>query len=117
MPALIAGKDTSPDHHARVITTSSSAAMMYTINWDSFKDGPARRKMSPSQLYSQSKFVRIHLVSWYRMGRTDVKDVMQANVVIARQIAKRYADQGIISISLDPGMHFDLQCNRIRANS
>ncbi|KAI0953970.1 hypothetical protein AcW1_006721 [Taiwanofungus camphoratus] len=82
MPALIAGKDTSPDHHARVITTSSSAAMMYTINWGSFKDGPARRKMSPSQLYSQSKF---------------------ANVVIARQIAKRYADQGIISISLDPG--------------
>lgn len=58
MPALLAGVQTSPDHHARIITTSSSAAMFDTIHWESLKDGPARRKLSTSTLYSQSKFVR-----------------------------------------------------------
>ncbi|OBZ71335.1 hypothetical protein A0H81_08860 [Grifola frondosa] len=89
IPALIAGKETSPDHHARVITTSSSGAYMYTINWDTFRDGPARRKLSSQQLYYQSKF---------------------ANVVVAREVAKRYADQGIISMSCHPGnLQTDLQ--------
>ncbi|OBZ71391.1 ATP phosphoribosyltransferase [Grifola frondosa] len=82
IPALIAGKETSPDHHTRVITTSSSASYLSTINWDTFRDGPARRKLSPQQLYNQSKF---------------------ANIVIAREVAKRYAEQGIISISCNPG--------------
>ncbi|OBZ71127.1 hypothetical protein A0H81_08821 [Grifola frondosa] len=82
IPALIAGKETSPDHHTRVITTSSSAAYFSTINWDTLRDGPARRKLSSQQLYHQSKF---------------------ANVVIAREVAKRYADQGIISMSCNPG--------------
>ncbi|KAI0932764.1 hypothetical protein AcW2_001294 [Taiwanofungus camphoratus] len=82
MPALLAGKETSPDKHARVITTSSSAAYRYTLNWDSFRDGSARRKMNSITLYSQSKF---------------------GNVVVAREVAKRYGDQGIISISLNPG--------------
>lgn len=58
MPALIGGKETSPDHHARVITTSSSGAYFYTLNWDAFVDGPERKKMSTEQLYFQSKFVR-----------------------------------------------------------
>ena len=59
MPALFAGKETSPDHHARIITTSSSAAYLGSINWDTFKDGPARRKLSTQTLYSQSKLVRL----------------------------------------------------------
>lgn len=58
MPALLAGKASSPDEHARIVMTSSSAALVYTLNFDSFKDGPARRKMSTEQLYQQSKFVR-----------------------------------------------------------
>lgn len=57
IPALLVGRDSSPDRHARIVTTSSSTAYLYTINWESFKDGPARRKMSTRQLYSQSKFV------------------------------------------------------------
>lgn len=89
MPALLAGVQTSPDHHSRIVTTSSSAAMFDTIHWESLKDGPARRKLGTGTLYSQSKF---------------------ANVVVARQIAKRYADKGIISLSLDPGgIKTDLQ--------
>ncbi|RPD56672.1 NAD(P)-binding protein [Lentinus tigrinus ALCF2SS1-7] len=89
MPALLAGVETSPDHHVRVITTSSSGAYQQTINWDTLKDTPARRKQSTENLYYQSKF---------------------GNVVVARQVAKRYADRGIISISLNPGnIETDLQ--------
>ncbi len=58
MPALLAGVETSPDHHARVITTSSSAAYAQTIKWDTLKDTPARKKQSTGDLYGQSKFVR-----------------------------------------------------------
>ncbi|KAH9945575.1 NAD-P-binding protein [Amylocystis lapponica] len=82
MPALVAGTETSPDHHTRVITTASSTAYFYTINWDALRDSPARRKLRTDQLYSQSKF---------------------GNVVVAREVAKRYADKGIISVSLNPG--------------
>ncbi|TFK83924.1 NAD(P)-binding protein [Polyporus arcularius HHB13444] len=89
MPALLAGVETSPDHHARVITTSSSGAYSRTIDWDTLKDSPARRKQSTENLYYQSKF---------------------GNVVVARQVAKRYADKGIVSISLNPGnIETDLQ--------
>jgi len=89
IPALIAGKESSPDHHTRIVHTSSSAAYQYTLNWESFKDSPARRKMSTTNLYSQSKF---------------------GNVVVARELAKRYADQGIVSTSCNPGnIKTDLQ--------
>ncbi|KAI0930784.1 hypothetical protein AcV7_004876 [Taiwanofungus camphoratus] len=87
----LARKETSLDHHARAITTpSSSAAMLSTINWDFFRDGPARKEMSSFILYHQSKF--------------------QANVVVARQVAKRYAERGVISLSVDPVSHVNPWC-------
>ncbi|KAI0775581.1 NAD-P-binding protein [Trametes elegans] len=82
MPALIAGVQSSPDHHARIITTSSCGAYARSLQWDTFKDGPARRKLSTYALYFQSKL---------------------ANAVVANQTAKRYADKGIIAISVNPG--------------
>ncbi|KAL1946144.1 hypothetical protein VTO73DRAFT_15271 [Trametes versicolor] len=89
MPALIAGVSSSPDHHTRIITTSSSSAYMGKLNYDTFKDGPARKKLARSDLYNQSKL---------------------ANTVVAHEIAKRYADKGIISISVNPGnIKTDLQ--------
>lgn len=57
MPALIAGVSSSPDHHTRIITTSSSSAYMGKLNYDTFKDGPARKKLARSDLYNQSKLV------------------------------------------------------------
>ena len=63
IPALIAGKETSPDHHSRIVTTSSGAAYGYTLDFDTFKDSPARRRMMTNTLYSQSKFVRIHFLT------------------------------------------------------
>ncbi|CAL1700049.1 unnamed protein product [Somion occarium] len=83
MPALLAGKETSPDHHARIITTSSTGAYFYPwIQWDSFKDHPIRHKMGTKDIYFQSKF---------------------AGVVVAKEFAKRYGGDGIISISVNPG--------------
>ena len=57
MPALFAGAQSSPDHHARVITTSSSAAMLGHIDFASIRDGPARKRRSKEALYGQSKLV------------------------------------------------------------
>ncbi|KAI0754737.1 NAD(P)-binding protein [Daedaleopsis nitida] len=82
IPALLAGVKTSPDHHARILTTSSAGAYLNTLHFDTFKDGLARRKTSADALYFQSKL---------------------GNAIVARQFAKRYGDKGIISISVNPG--------------
>ncbi|KAI0691856.1 NAD(P)-binding protein [Cytidiella melzeri] len=82
LPALLRGKETSPDKHARIITTSSSVAYFGTLNWDTFKDGPARKAFGTRRLYVQSKF---------------------GNAVIAVEFFRRFSDQGIISIFVNPG--------------
>ena len=58
MPALIAGVKSSPDRHTRVITTSSSGAYFGSLQFETFKDGPARQRLLPDTLYYQSKLVR-----------------------------------------------------------
>ncbi|KAK7682530.1 hypothetical protein QCA50_014330 [Cerrena zonata] len=89
LPALLAGKQSSPDKHARVIATSSSAAYFSTINYDTLRDGPARKKKGTQQLYAQSKF---------------------GNAVFARELARRYGSEGIIAMSCNPGnLKTDLQ--------
>ena len=57
MSALKAGVGSSPDHHTRVVTTSSSGAYVGTLRFDTFRDGPARRRLSTESLYFQSKLV------------------------------------------------------------
>ncbi|PIL34990.1 hypothetical protein GSI_02777 [Ganoderma sinense ZZ0214-1] len=89
MPALLTGAKTVPDGRARVITTSSSGAYLGALNYSTFKDTPERKKLSKETLYNQSKL---------------------ANCVVAREVAKRYGDQGILSISVNPGnIQTDLQ--------
>ena len=58
IPALVAGVKSSPDHHARVVTTASSGAYLDTIHWETLKDTPERKKRSTDYQYMQSKFVR-----------------------------------------------------------
>ncbi|KAI0341490.1 NAD-P-binding protein [Trametopsis cervina] len=82
MPALLRGKETSPDHHARIIHTSSGVAYLHTLSFDTFRDSPARKALGPPTLYAQSKF---------------------GNAIVSKELARRYADQGIISIALNPG--------------
>ena len=58
LPALAEGAKGSPDGHSRVVNTSSSVHdMVKTINFETLKDGPARRKKSWFPLYAQSKLV------------------------------------------------------------
>lgn len=75
----------SVEGKARVVTTSSSAIFLnlgHEILFETLRDGPARKRKSPADLYIQSK----------------VGDAM-----FALELARRYGDQGIISISLNPG--------------
>ncbi|KAJ7075176.1 NAD(P)-binding protein [Mycena belliarum] len=70
---------------ARVINISSFALEMTpgnNIDFNTLKDSPARKKLSPLNLYSQSKF---------------------GNLVFSNELARRYGDQGIMSVALHPG--------------
>lgn len=58
LPTLIATAKSAPDGKARVITTSSSAHTLSGLNFDTFKDSPARKELSDFQLYGQSKNAR-----------------------------------------------------------
>jgi len=89
MPVLLAGTETSGDGKARVVNTSSSVHMFSNMDFNTFKDGPARKRAGTQKLYSQSK----HGV-----------------VVWATELARRYGDQGIVSTALNPGnLKTDLQ--------
>ncbi|KAK0221079.1 NAD(P)-binding protein [Armillaria nabsnona] len=87
LPALLAAA--TPTEKARVITTSSSANYMGTLDFNIWKDSPARSKKASGDLYVQSK---------------------HGNVVFAVELARRYGEQNIISHSLNPGsIRTDLQ--------
>ncbi|KAG5719733.1 hypothetical protein E4T56_gene18524 [Termitomyces sp. T112] len=89
LPALLAGAKSSPDGKARVVNTSSSVHLSGSLNFNTFKDSPKRRKTFSISLYSQSKF---------------------GNVVFATELGRRYGEQGIVSTSLNPGnLRTDLQ--------
>ncbi|KAJ2929742.1 hypothetical protein H1R20_g7319, partial [Candolleomyces eurysporus] len=90
LPALLKGAKSSPDGTARVVNTSSSASLFTSkINFDTLKDSPARRKSGTNQLYMQSKL---------------------GNAIFAKELARRYGDQGIVSTGLNPGnLSSDLQ--------
>jgi len=87
---MIATAKTSSDGKARIVTTSSSGHLFCRgLDFDTFKDSPKRQKCSTDTLYFQSKF---------------------ANVVDALELSRRFGDQGVVSISLNPGnIKSDLQ--------
>lgn len=59
LPALLEGAKSSKDSKARVVNTSSVGAYLDTIHWDTFKDGPERRKLGTEALYNQSKLASV----------------------------------------------------------
>jgi NAD(P)-dependent dehydrogenase (short-subunit alcohol dehydrogenase family) len=83
LPALFAVNDASPSQEKARVVTVSSAAIYLTkgLDFDAFSDGPGRTKYKPWELYNKSKF---------------------GNVVVARELARRYGDK-IVSTSLHPG--------------
>jgi NAD(P)-dependent dehydrogenase (short-subunit alcohol dehydrogenase family) len=82
MPALLAGAAQSSDGTARIVNTSSNAHWFGSLDYNTFKDSPARKQKSTMALYGQSK-----------MG----------NVLFAAEVARRYGNQGIVSTALNPG--------------
>ncbi|KAG8988878.1 hypothetical protein FRB90_002509 [Tulasnella sp. 427] len=83
LPELIAGTKTSGDGRSRVVNTASSAAyFLNSIDFDILKDTEKRKKTYSGTLYCASKL---------------------GNVLFSNELARRYADQGIISNALNPG--------------
>ncbi|THH05223.1 hypothetical protein EW146_g9959 [Bondarzewia mesenterica] len=81
LPVLLSTAKTSGN--ARVVTVASGAGlMMDSIKFDTLKDGSARKKLSKAGLYLQSKL---------------------GDLVYATELTRRYGDQGIVSVPLDPG--------------
>lgn len=98
MPALLAGVASSPDRHARVVTTTSSAAYLGKLRYDTLKDGPARMKSSRDALYTQSKLVS---VSFYSSGPTKRSHdlVFQGNTIVARAPTVHTGSERVATIS------------------
>ncbi|KAF7374339.1 NAD(P)-binding protein [Mycena sanguinolenta] len=89
LPTLIA--TATPGNPARVVNTSSLASELAgaNIDYNTLKDGPARKRKSTSFLYAQSKF---------------------GNAVFSNELFRRYGDKGVISVALNPGnLHSNLQ--------
>ncbi|PPQ63836.1 hypothetical protein CVT24_009786 [Panaeolus cyanescens] len=83
LPQLLAGAKSSPDGKARVVNTSSSASLYALgLDFNTFKDGKARKKKGTSLLYAQSKL---------------------GNILYSNTLARKYGDQGIVSTSVNPG--------------
>ncbi|KAJ7641842.1 NAD-binding protein [Roridomyces roridus] len=76
----------SSTSQARIVTVSSMGHQVaYTapgILFDTLRDGPERIKMGTHKLYGQSKF---------------------GNILFSNELARRYGQQGIVSIALHPG--------------
>ncbi|KAL5478707.1 RDH1_1 [Sanghuangporus weigelae] len=85
LPVLLETAKSAPDKHVRVVTSSSSGHLFQSgpIQYDTLRDSSKRKKLGITNLYEQSKF---------------------GNILFAKELAKRYADQGIVSTSLDPGI-------------
>jgi len=82
MPLLIAGAEESGTK-SRIVHTSSSAMMFAdTVHLDAMKDPVALKKLGSGKMYMESKF---------------------GNVVLAKEFARRYADERVLSNSLNPG--------------
>lgn len=85
LPTLLETAKRSDPGTVRVITTSSSMSYIYNksdVVYATMRDFEARKKMGSGMLYAQSKF---------------------GNTLFAKELARRYATEGITSISLHPG--------------
>ncbi|KAJ7472410.1 hypothetical protein B0H11DRAFT_2038909 [Mycena galericulata] len=81
LPALLAAAAADASW-GRVVNLTSVVHYIAVPLYNTFKDGPTRRKMPPADMYSQSKW---------------------ANAVFSAELARRYGDHGIISTAVNPG--------------
>ncbi|GBE85836.1 Uncharacterized oxidoreductase [Sparassis crispa] len=84
LPILSLTAKSSPPGTVRVVnSTSVGHVFVRTVDLDTLKDTAARRRMSTQTSYYQSKF---------------------ANIVYTNEFHRRYADRGIVCMSVHPGM-------------
>ncbi|KAG9016373.1 hypothetical protein FRB90_003082 [Tulasnella sp. 427] len=92
IPALKNGAKSSPDGKARVVNTSSFVVYHNTqplIKWETLRDTPERKAFGTRLLYAQSKY---------------------GVLGFSNELARRYADDGILSNGANPGsIKSDLQ--------
>ncbi|KAF5343488.1 hypothetical protein D9758_015647 [Tetrapyrgos nigripes] len=73
LPVLLSTAETTKNP-VRVVNTSSVGHVMFTkLDFNSFKDGPARKRLGKYLLYGQSKF---------------------GNIVFSNELVRRYGDKG-----------------------
>ncbi|KAF9013215.1 hypothetical protein BDQ17DRAFT_1321094 [Cyathus striatus] len=83
LPLLTSTAKFIPERKARIIQTASIGHILIDhLYLNTFKDGPARRKMTEQKMYSQSKL---------------------ATIMYSNELACRYGSEGIVSVSLHPG--------------
>ncbi|GJJ12802.1 hypothetical protein Clacol_007047 [Clathrus columnatus] len=83
LPLLRAAAQSSPDGKARIISSSSSAIHFTNkLSLDEMKDVAALKKLGSPEMYMQSKL---------------------ANLVLSNEFARRYIDEGIVSVAVNPG--------------
>ncbi|KAL1759012.1 hypothetical protein FB107DRAFT_206059 [Schizophyllum commune] len=81
LPALLASRRETGSP-ARVITTSSITHRIGRIDFATLRDSPRRRRKFTQTLYFQSKL---------------------GDILIATQLQRRYSEQGLVSIPVNPG--------------
>ncbi|KAF5387515.1 hypothetical protein D9757_006592 [Collybiopsis confluens] len=83
LPILTSTAQMTAAKQVRVVNVASYAQYFFpNVDFNTLKDGPARRRMGKLQLYGQSK---------------------SGNILFSSELSERYGSQGIISISLHPG--------------
>lgn len=85
LPILLSTAKDCPEGSVRVVNVSSAAhyaGLWQPLDFGTFKDGPRRRRWMTEFLYIQSKF---------------------ALTVFSTELGRRYGDQGLICISVNPG--------------
>lgn len=83
LPTLLSSTEES--FKPRVVNVSSSGhyvAGSVPLDFNTFKSGPMRRRRITEEMYAQSKF---------------------ANIVVSKEFARRYGEQGIVFTSVNPG--------------
>lgn len=92
---------------SRVVDVSSSAHGFsdknHIINYETLRDGKARRVLSPNGLYAQSKSVRSRAAKPSVL--LNLCCFRQGNIFVSQAHARKYAGRGITFTSLNPGMH------------
>jgi len=88
LPLLIASAKTSPDGKARVVNISSVSHVFSPsgekgpVDYETIVDGPALKAAPTARLYSQAN---------------------SGKILYSFALARRYGDQGIVSVSVHPG--------------